>query len=342
MNTLTSFPFSSALAGLLVCSLGAGAFAKTDLKADGRSLVGGQYQRAVEDRFDDALPLRGTAIKAWNAINLAVFGQANTEVIIAQDDWLFTAEEFRAPAAQDDFEAELDTALAALNARGIQLVPLIVPDKARVYSDKLAHGRATPLETRHARVQEMLAARGLPNANLLTYLDQGRQRADTFMRTDTHWSPRGAEIAARAVAVAINDHTVAPSPFETRAFPIEDFVGDLMPFIDAGAFASWVGQDIEQIERFETVSLGGAGGLFGEVSIPVALVGTSFSARDDFNFAGFLQQHTGLDLVNYATEGQGPFAPMRDFLASDALETSPPTIVVWEIPERYITLKELP
>ena len=342
MNTLSSFPFSAALAGLMVCALGVGGLAKTDLAANGRSVLGGQYQRAVEDRFDEALPLRGTAIHTWNAIKLAAFGQASPEVIITKDNWLFTAEEFREPAVQYEFAAEFDAAYSALQARGIQLLPVVVPDKARVYRDKLAHARSSSLNARYERVQAHLASRNVPVVDVLSEFEKGRQQAETFMRTDTHWSPWGAEIAARAISDAISDQTVVPSSFATQDVAVDHFTGDLMSFIDAGVYASWVGQDSEQITRFETVGGGETGDLFGDVSIPVALVGTSFSARAEFNFAGFLQQHTGLDLVNYATEGQGPFAPMSDFLASDALETTPPTIVVWEIPERYITLKDLP
>jgi alginate O-acetyltransferase complex protein AlgJ len=76
--------------------------------------------------------------------------------------------------------------------------------------------------------------------------------------------------------------------------------------------------------------------LFTDFDTALALVGTSYSARSEFNFAGFLQQETGLELVNFATEGQGPFAPMRMLLESGEIVETGARIVIWEIPERYI------
>ena len=79
--------------------------------------------------------------------------------------------------------------------------------------------------------------------------------------------------------------------------------------------------------------------LFGDASIPVTLIGTSYSANPLWNFHGFLQEALNVDILNAASEGEGPFITMKKYLLDKALETSPPKIIIWEIPERYIPVK---
>jgi alginate O-acetyltransferase complex protein AlgJ len=45
----------------------------------------------------------------------------------------------------------------------------------------------------------------------------------------------------------------------------------------------------------------------------------------------------GADVVNFAEEGHGPFAPMADYLDSDLAKNTPPKVVIWEFPVRYLT-----
>jgi len=41
--------------------------------------------------------------------------------------------------------------------------------------------------------------------------------------------------------------------------------------------------------------------------------------------------------MNVAEEGRGPFRPMQNYLDGDTISDVPPKIVIWEIPERYVT-----
>ena len=43
-----------------------------------------------------------------------------------------------------------------------------------------------------------------------------------------------------------------------------------------------------------------------------------------------------ITLLNLAEEGKGPIAPMRAFLQSDTLRDTPPEVVIWEFPVRYL------
>ena len=81
-----------------------------------------------------------------------------------------------------------------------------------------------------------------------------------------------------------------------------------------------------------------AAGLLGDVELPVALVGTSYSANPAWNFAGALRQHLQRDLSNHAEDGQGPIVPMLKYLQSEEFKNSPPQLVIWEFPERYLPM----
>lgn len=85
----------------------------------------------------------------------------------------------------------------------------------------------------------------------------------------------------------------------------------------------------------------GDGLLLSRTSIPVTLVGTSYSARTEnnvWNFDGQLEQVLGSEVMNAAQEGKGPVVPMAAYLQTRAWKTAPPQVVVWEIPERYLRI----
>ena len=79
--------------------------------------------------------------------------------------------------------------------------------------------------------------------------------------------------------------------------------------------------------------------LFADRQIPVALVGTSYSANPNWNFLGALQQALRSDVANYAEDGHGPILPMLKYLQSDEFKNSAPQVLIWEFPERYLPMK---
>jgi alginate O-acetyltransferase complex protein AlgJ len=81
-----------------------------------------------------------------------------------------------------------------------------------------------------------------------------------------------------------------------------------------------------------------AAGLFDQPTIPVVLVGTSYSAGELWNLEGALKTAVGADVLNVAKQGQGPLAPMQDLLDGPVIEQVRADVVVWEIPERYFRL----
>lgn len=320
--------------------------ASTPAPTPGAGALSGSFQRGYEENFADSFPMSQTARAAYTALTLAAFNEAGPEVLIGADEWLFTAEEFRDPDEDEAFISTFSMVRYDLARHGITLIPVIVPDKARVYSDHLPAVRPARFAPRYDTILDSLARRAVPVADLASLLQDARADGPTFMRTDTHWSPRGARLAADAVATAAGLHGQGAQQFLTDTGAATMLDGDLMPFVETGPFSAWVGITPETISI--PVTYGAASDadltldLFGESQTDIVLVGTSFSARPEFNFAGALQAATGMSVVNLSVEGRGPFAPMQDALGSGAITDLSPAIVIWEIPERYIQPRTYP
>lgn len=316
---------------------GAIGLATTELPDTNISVLKGAYQRTYEDRFSEGFLFSTFSREALNALNISLFGQASPDVVVGANEWLFTGEEFEVLATSVDLAEELRIAKDALDMQGITLVPVIVPDKARVYEDKLPRNRGEALSARYQKAQDILGAMGFPQIDLLEMLQEGREQQPTFMRTDTHWSPFGARLTANRVASDLLLTNTETNAFVTEETPNQTFEGDLMKFVDTGRFSEWVGISKERITLPVTrASESGGLGLFGDAEVGIVLVGTSFSARPEFNFDGALKKATQMDVVNLSVEGQGPFKPMTEALESGAIADIAPQLVIWEIPERYI------
>jgi alginate O-acetyltransferase complex protein AlgJ len=313
-----------------------------------KNIITGEWTKAYSANFEAQLPIREPAVQTWGVLAYALFGDGRRGVLIGEDGWLYTTEEF---AYYRNEAAETEAKLAfvrevqkTLSEQGTQLVIALVPAKATVYEENL--GRYAPpsyTAERFENFRSQLEALGIPTPDLMTVLSENKSHEDVFLRTDTHWTPYGAAVAADALAERIAQEALLPSlgneAFETRVTGTTRFEGDLLNFIPLGPFQSRLGPQPDSLREQETVQTSEADvGLFDEVQIPVVLVGTSYSANARWNFDGALKEALGADVLNIAEEGIGPFLPMSRYLQSDAFRQHPPELVIWEIPERYIPM----
>lgn len=348
---------------ILCLAFGFAAVVFTGLKidwpeVDDGALVGewtGPYERSMDDDFIT----RETAITLWGTVQWTLFREGRYGVVPGHDDWLFTVEEFEQPDDADAIVAQkLEQIVAVrrlLAEAGVdRLVIALVPDKSRIYSDMLDDiARRPDHADRYQAFRGALLDAGLVAPDLLSPLHEARATVQTHMHTDTHWTPAGAEVAARAVAAAVEAMDDRPPGLHGSHFVTEEgetigHDGDLLRFLPLGDLRTALWGPPEPLTERSTRELsagdladasGGddlGGLLFGDVTIPAVLVGTSFSAMDEWNFDGALKEALGMDVLNMADKGEGPMVPMADYLASDALRDSPPEIVIWEIPERFL------
>ncbi len=303
-------------------------------------VIKGEFQSLYEDSFKSANPLKGIAVGAFASIRYGLLSEASPGAIVGRDGWLFTAEELD---VQANFNANIRASSeriievrSELAKHGVRLVTAIVPDKADIYGEQLGLDRPVEVEQRLDTFLGHLDLAGIDRVDATGALRRNRAEGEVFMRDDTHWSPLGAKVVANAIGRRLGGADIARARVDTTALGVSAFDGDLLSFVPTGPFRAIAGPGQQIIERFET-TVKASGGLFGDATIDVALIGTSFSAKPDWHFEGFLKQALHADVLNLSAEGQGPFAPMDAFLSSDVLKTTPLKVVIWEIPVRYIS-----
>lgn len=339
---LTTFPFAMIGSAGFVCALAlvgglshSGAGPLPDASA-----LKGEFQSAYEDGFKKANPLKRIAVGAFAALRFSLLNEASPGAIVGDDGWLFTAEELEVHSGFDtNIRASAERVAQVrdeLSAKGVQLLVAVVPDKAEICEDRLRLERPELVQRRYQRFLGYLDLAGVNRIDGAAVLRRGAEVGQMFMRDDTHWSPLGAKTIADQIGRRLGGADISRSDVTTVSLGTDAFNGDLLSFVPTGPFRDLVGPDQRAIERFET-NVETSGGLFGDATIDVVLVGTSFSAKPDWHFEGFLKQALNADVLNLSLEGQGPFAPMDAFLAGDVLKTTPPKIVIWEIPVRYIS-----
>lgn len=312
------------------------------LNSTAGNLVAGEWSSTYQTAFNETLPLLPPARAFWNALDLVLFGQAPAGVL-SSSGWLFTDEEYSLaadPAAVLQARLqELSAVKTELDHHGVQLLVAVVPAKAAVLTEY-----APPLPpaavSRYAQALAGLNQAGIPAVDLRPALASEA----AWLRTDTHWSPAGADAAAQLISAAARG--LQPGlgnsvRYESTSLPPERFEGDLYRLLALGPFSGLVGPQPDTITPLLVQQAAGNGsGLLADRPPELVLVGTSYSAASEWNLADRLRLLLAADVLDLATSGRGHLAPMREYLESGALAASPPRLVVWEVPERYLNSSE--
>lgn len=310
------------------------------------SIMDGAWATAVEATVDEHAFYKQAGIVSWTLTELMLFGDARPGALLGSDGWLYTDEEFQ---RYPDEDAELQHKLAVveqvrdtLRAHGTELVVALIPAKARVHSEGLgSHRYPDYAEQRYERFRQGLEAKGITAPDLAGPLRHAAAGGEqVFLRTDTHWTPAGAQRVAREVASHQPVQDLGSDAYTTLSKPAQAHEGDLLRYLPLGPLQSQLGPPPDSIAPTtgQAPPSDGQGGLglFDDNTIPVTLVGTSYSAGGAWNFEAALEEALQADVLNAAAEGQGPMLPMVNYLQDDAFLQTPPRLVVWEFPERFI------
>jgi alginate O-acetyltransferase complex protein AlgJ len=314
---------------------------------EGKKFLNGEWTAAYEAVFNKSLAIRQPSIDTWGVLEYGLYKNGRDGVLVGDQDWIFTSEEFKFYLdAEQGIQEKLELASQAqtqLAEQGIQLVVAVIPSKARVYSEYLGRYEFPAYnQDLYASFIKSLESRNITVVNLLDPLNVAKSNAAVFLKTDTHWTPFGAEIAAKEIARVVAEKDLLPSlgssSYTTTPTEMIEHKGDLLTYIPLGQQQKNLGPAFDKLEQRLTEGSGDSGELFGSDSIPVALVGTSYSANPLWNFEGALKEALGSDVLNVANQGEGPVVPMKDYLAGNDLKDIPPELVIWEIPERFISV----
>jgi len=347
LNLLYSLLFCSLLLALCLWSLRA-VFGFS--AASETSVLDGKLTQAFEKHYDAEFPVKQLGTNLWALASYTLFGEGRQGVIIGQDGWLFSDEEFK-PATQPDQLQDnwrlVNAVRLELERRGVTLVLALLPAKARLYPEHLNDDRPALAQQRlYPKAHEMMRQTGVNGPDLLPALREAKAQEPVFLRTDTHWTPFGAEVAARSLAEHLARQGIwqhGDQTFVTEAVDSREHKGDLLSFLPLEPYFADRQLPAEQLRLRLTRAAEGQeesaeDALFVDAQPAIALVGTSYSANANWNFAGALKQALGSDLLNYAEEGRGPLVPMLNLLQQGDKELAGLRLVIWEFPERYLML----
>lgn len=304
-----------------------------------KKIVNGQATSAWAQSYNENLPYRQAAVNMFGILKYRLFREGAKGVLIGEGSWLYTSEEFETEGRRGtNYERSLEfvgRSVATLEGQGVRVLIVVLPAKADIYPEHLGRYRyPQPAAERYNLILEDIDESGVPVLGLRDPLMAAKGATQVFLSTDTHWTPAGAEAAARAIAANLPDGVSLPEMvIETRELPVVEREGDLVSYVPVGPFRDDFGYGTEPVTPLEAVAQ--SDDLFGDSEIEVVLVGSSYSANELFSFAPSLRRALGTDVLNVAEEGKGPFEPMTKYLQSSEFRDAPPALVIWEVPARY-------
>ena len=323
--------------------------------ANAQTAFNGEWAALYEKTFDKTLYFHEASKVFWGVLNYTLFNEGREGVIIGDDGWLFTSEEFTFPRNADqniknnlDYIQQVHT---LFQKQDIELVIALLPAKARLYKEYLGpHTFPKDIQPVYHDIRKTLQGHNIFVSDIFSVMKKKKKDTELFLHTDTHWTPAGAELAARHIADEVDnnlaDMNLPATNYESQLDKTLDHEGDLLRYIPLGALQDDIGPAKDSLITLKTEKIPSdnveqslsADSLFGNQVIPVTLVGTSYSANPFWNFDGFLKEALGTELLNAADEGMGPFETMEKYLKDGAFKENPPQLVIWEIPERYVSV----
>ena len=304
----------------------------------------GTLTASFDHAYKTAMPHRDASIGLIGAARYVLAGEGRKGVIAGTGGWLFTAEEARPLVA--DLGPSLDRIAqvrADLAKAGAMLVLVPVPAKM----DVAAHHAGAPelsanMAGLYASFIDGLRRIGVDVVDTRAALMAMDQATPAFFVTDTHWTLEGAKAVAQSVATS-GFIAAGGTEMVLEPQPAKKIIGDLVSYVTTDRLAQMIGLAPETVAPYLANAAADAdlGDLFGPQTVDVVLIGTSYSANPDWSFTEALKLSLKADVLNAAAQGQGPVQPMVDYLASDGFRDSPPKVVIWEFPLRYLTDPEL-
>lgn len=327
---------------------------------------------------------------------LKILAQANEKVMMGDKGWLFYRPGIDfivgsgvgeiGPARPNEAKAAVDPLPVivkfneALKARGVSLVLAPVPVKASIYPDRVNSGydlRQGPAVNKALQqFYQKLQDRGVAVIDLTDTIWQARMKleaeqaqgkspggvmSDLFLPMDSHWSPRGMDVYARALAAELKkrypvltapagpkdadptaeESATAMKRFEVRPVPVANR-GDLFHMLKLPVYANMfpltnvvTEQVYDQTTRKPAAS---------DENSRIVLLGDSatniFSIQQDLNWgehAGLgehLSLYLDMPIQWIAVNGGGP-SKTRQKLAREGVDRK--NLVIWQFLVRDLT-----
>ena len=206
------FILMSAAPGLGMAVFGeSGSFAnEARARVPSLSKADGSFNKAVldetEDYFADRFAFRKELITAWAGLNAGLFGTSvEDKVVLGSEGWLYYAEtldDYRGVSMSGE---ELEYAARNLvlmqeyaESRGAKFIFTCAPNKNSLYPENMPSGiPAGHGGSNAALLGPLLVEHGVAYVDMFELF--GGREETLYYRTDSHWTNRGAALAADAL-----------------------------------------------------------------------------------------------------------------------------------------------
>jgi hypothetical protein len=261
------------------------------LEASLEQWIGGRFQTAAENAFNEQIGFRGHLIRAENQLNFSLFGdissRTQTKIVLGKDHYLYEKAYIDAYNGVDAIAPEIleekITSLKELQEKaekkGVAFILLIAPSKASVYPEFIPERYLLKKESRKTTNYEQLIP--LLDAYGINYFDanaflieQKKERPyDVFSRGGTHWnyytacfvSKEFVEMLERIAEINLVNVSCDSVVVDTKATGTDRDLTDLTNLIDDSAIDGEIAHPIFHVSAKE-----------GEQAPDILFVGDSF------------------------------------------------------------------
>lgn len=290
------------------------------------------YTAQVNRFMSDHIGLRDLLLNLHAKFQYRILNKAiSDKAVIAKNGWLFYSERdaLKNPTELASFGEEEAAAWLKpmldyqhlIERHGGKLVVVLVPEKHHVYSEYLPSRYQYTREGRRADVIESLAK--LSDITVINLLDSILAEKDfgkLYLKSDSHWTQRGAYIAYRELISKLQQQN------KNIPFNSWDKLEKMEPVRGSGDLATLLNlsdEFKEEYERYIPVHKQRGVNINTAIQPSLLLVGDSFSARlNDFLPSSF----TGIYFVHHNFRS----------LPTDVVAKRKPDIVVIEIIDRAL------
>ena len=188
------------------------------------------------DYIGDRFALRQEFVTAWAWLNARLLHTSVEEqVVLGQDGWLYNAETLDDYMGRGLTDGQLQSAARNLalmaeyaESRGAAFLFTLAPNKNSLYPERMPDYIPAGSGSNASRLPAFLAVEGVPYADLFAAF-RGQDEV-LYYETDSHWTNRGAALAAdRLLAALGRDRAYFAGPFPAPAEHLGDLYEMLYP-----------------------------------------------------------------------------------------------------------------
>ncbi len=316
--------------------------------------------RAYERHLEDAswIPAQ---LRPWAQFaQFAWLQDGGPKALVGRDHWLFYKPGVQYLTERSDAQKGTSSAADAITAiidfrdqlaaGGIRLLVMPMPNKESVYPEKLTRRAAELGQVIGSDTRQVVTRLKAANVDVIDCFElfasaksRGSAAGPFYLAQDSHWSPAGVELAARAVARRIEELGCIKAGsvgYETKSVTFQRF-GDILRMLQVPQLEATIPRETiscEQVVRHDTGQL-----YRDEANSEILVLGDSFLRiyeTDEPGHAGFiahLAKELRQPLTSIVNDG-GASTLVRQELCRRPAWLAHKKVVIWEFVERDIRL----